>query len=363
MPLVRVRILGAERSGAETGGATAERCCMSRDCSVVVMAAGKGTRMKSAVPKVLHSLCGRTLLGHALATAEGLDPRQIIVVVRHERDLVAAEVGSQAVVADQDEIPGTGRAVQCGLEQAQGDLGRTVVVTSGDVPLLEPSTLVELVEAHEAAGAAVTLMTTIAEDPHGYGRVLRGEDGLVTAIVEEKDATDEQRQVREINAGIYAFETEFLLAALGNLGQDNAQGEMYLTDTVARAVAEGKKALPFVLTDRWQAEGCNDLAQLAQLRQVLTARLCERHLLAGVSIVDPTNIQLDVQVQLEPDCTIEPGTALRGRTVVRTGAVVGPCTTLTDVEVGAGATVPHSVLTATEVPAGQAVAPFTRQVG
>lgn len=344
---------------------------MSQNCSVVVMAAGKGTRMKSAIPKVLHELCGRTLLGHAMHTAAQISPTELVVVVRHARDLVAEEVRAvnpNALVADQDEVPGTGRAVQCGLEEALnrgGNLSETVLVTSGDVPLLEPETLRELVRTREEANAAVALVSTILPDPFGYGRVVR--DGktadLVSRIVEHKDASDEELVIPEINAGIYAFDTKFLLDALGELDQDNAQGEVYLTDLVAVATARGLPAVPYLLEDRWQAEGCNDLVQLAELRAVLTERLAERHMREGVSILDPSTVALDVQVRLAPDSVIEPGVQLRGETVVETGATVGPATTLVNAKVGAGAKVPHSYVADAEVLPSESVPPFTKKVG
>ncbi len=340
---------------------------MSQDCSVVIMAAGKGTRMKSELPKVLHKLCGRSLLGHAMAAADGIDPSQVIVVVRHDRDRVAAhveEMDPAAVIADQDEVPGTGRAVQCGLMQAVSaglDLGDTVVVTSGDVPLLSSQTLRDLVSKHRDEGAAVTLVTAFPESAHGYGRVLRDPENseLVSRIVEQKDASPEELDVQEINAGIYAFDTQFLVDALENLGTDNAQGEVYLTDTVAAAVAGGLKAVPFVLKDVWEAEGCNDLVQLAELSNVLTERLAQEHMLAGVRILDPKRVSIDVQVQLEPDSIIHPDTQLLGQTVVESGASVGPGTTLDGVKVGNGANVPHSHLRGGTVPPGASVPSFT----
>ncbi|HEY6796586.1 MAG TPA: NTP transferase domain-containing protein, partial [Kineosporiaceae bacterium] len=185
-----------------------------RPGAVVVLAAGEGTRMRSAVPKVLHRIGGRTLLGHAVAAARSLDPAQLVVVVRHERDRVAAhvaEIDPEAIIADQDEIKGTGRAVRCGLDALPVDSAGTVVVTCGDVPLLSGALLAELVAAHELAGAAVTVLTATVADPTGYGRVLRDDDGAVTGIVEHKDADDAQRAVREINSGIYAFDAKVLL--------------------------------------------------------------------------------------------------------------------------------------------------------
>ena len=203
---------------------------MSRPAAVIVLAAGQGTRMKSALPKVVHPLSGLSMIGHALRAAHGLDPEHLVAVVRHQRDVVAAEIERvlpSAIIADQDEIPGTGRAVQCGLEtldKAVEPVSGTIVVTYGDVPLLSTDTLAELVATHEGAGHAVTVLTSRVEDPTGYGRIIRDASGTVTAIVEQRDATPEQAAINEINAGIYAFDADFLRTSLASLGTDNDQG-------------------------------------------------------------------------------------------------------------------------------------------
>ena len=196
---------------------------MSRPAAVIVLAAGQGTRMKSALPKVVHPPSGLSMIGHALRAAHGLDPEHLVAVVRHQRDVVAAEIERvlpSAIIADQDEIPGTGRAVQCGLEaldKAVEPVSGTIVVTYGDVPLLSTDTLAELVATHEGAGHAVTVLTSRVEDPTGYGRIIRDASGTVTAIVEQRDATPEQAAINEINAGIYAFDADFLRTSLASL--------------------------------------------------------------------------------------------------------------------------------------------------
>jgi len=324
--------------------------------SVVVLAAGEGTRMRSSTPKVLHRIGGRSLLGHALAAARGLQPQHLVVVVRHERDRVAAHVAEVALVADQDETKGTGRAVQCGL-QALPELCGTVVVTYGDVPLLAGETLVELVEAHERGGCAVTVVTAVVDDPTGYGRVLRDDSGAVTAIVEQKDADAGQRAVREINSGIYAFDAAVLRSALARVSTDNAQGEMYLTDVLAIARADGGVVAAHVLDDVWQSEGVNDRVQLAALGAELNRRVVERWMRAGVTVVDPATTWLDVDVTLEPDATVLPGTQLLGRTRVGADARIGPDTTLTDVVVGEGATVVRTHGSDAEIGPGASVGP------
>ena len=319
--------------------------------AVIVMAAGKGTRMKSATPKVLHRIGGRSLLDHALTAARGLDPAHLVVVVRHERDAVVAhlaQVAPDAVPADQDEIPGTGRAVACALAALPAELTGPVVVTSGDVPLLDTATLEALVAQHRERGDAVTLLTTELDDPAGYGRVIRagGPDALAVAgVVEHRDATPEQRAVREINAGVYVFDAAHLRDALATLGADNDQGEIYLTDVVARAHSQGLSASALVVSDHWLVEGCNDRVQLADLGAELNRRVLRRWMVEGVGVVDPSSTRVDVTVELARDVELEPGALLRGRTRVGEGARVGAYSILTDVDIPAGARVaPFSLL-------------------
>lgn len=334
----------------------------SRPAAVVVLAAGEGTRMRSSTPKVLHRIAGRTLLGHAVAAARGLDPEHLVVVVRHERDQVAAhvaEIDPGALVADQDDVPGTGRAVRCGLDVLPRDLSGTVVVTYGDVPLLETSTLAALVAAHRDAGNAVTVVTAEVDDPTGYGRVVRDADGAVTEIVEHKDATPEQLAVREINSGIYAFDAAVLADALRRVRRDNAQGELYLTDVLGIVRGDGRRVAAHRVDDAWQTEGVNDRVQLARLGAELNRRLLERHMRAGVTVVDPATTWVDVDVELAPDVVLLPGTQLHAGTVVETGASVGPDTTLSGVRVGAGASVVRSHGSDAEIGPGAAVGPFS----
>jgi bifunctional UDP-N-acetylglucosamine pyrophosphorylase/glucosamine-1-phosphate N-acetyltransferase len=333
--------------------------------AVVVLAAGEGTRMKSALPKVLHPIAGRTLLGHALAAAEGLEPQHLVVVVRHGRDQVAEhvqQVAPQAVIADQDDVKGTGRAVECGLRtlaQATGTaLSGTVLVTYGDVPMLTMHTLARIVEQHEHEGNAVTLISAVLDDPTGYGRVLRRADGTVEAIIEQKDGSPEQLAVREASCGIYAFDAAVLAGALGRLTTDNAQGEMYLTDVVGIVDADGGRVAAMVLDDVWQAEGVNDRAQLAAVGGELNRRIVQGWMREGVTVVDPATTWIDVQVRLAPDVLIEPGTQLRGATVVGEGALIGPETTLRDVEVGARASVVRTPGSDARIGEGATVGPF-----
>ena len=309
--------------------------------AVIVMAAGKGTRMKSSLPKVLHEIGGRSLLNHAVTAARGLAPQHLVVVVRHERDAVVAhlaEVAPDAVPADQDDIPGTGRAVACGLDALPTDLTGPVVVTSGDVPLLDTATLETLLEQHTSRGDAVTLLTANLADPTGYGRVVRTPEGNVSAVVEQRDATAEQRAITEINAGVYVFDAAHLRAALATLGTDNDQGEVYLTDVVAHAYNAGHPTSALTVTDPWLVEGCNDRAQLATLGKELNRRTLQYWMLQGVGVTDPDSTWIDVTVTLSPDAYLEQGVLLRGATSVGEGARIGAYSILTDVEISPNTT-------------------------
>jgi bifunctional UDP-N-acetylglucosamine pyrophosphorylase/glucosamine-1-phosphate N-acetyltransferase len=345
----------AERTGAAATAPT-----------VIVLAAGEGTRMKSRTPKVLHPIGGRSLLGHALAAARAVRPAEVVVVVRHARDQVVAhlrECDPDAIVADQDEVPGTGRAVLCGLDALAAHTGvarpsGTVVVTYGDVPLLTGHTLAALVAEHEDAAAAVTVLTAVVDDPTGYGRVVRDAEGTVSAIVEHRDADGAQREIQEINSGIYAFDSGLLRDALARVGTSNAQGEMYLTDVVGIARGDGLVAQALPIDDTWQVEGVNDRVQLATLGAELNRRLLHDHMRAGVTVVDPATTWVDVDVRLAPDVTLLPGVMLQAGTEVATGATVGPDTTLVACSVGAGAAVVRTHGNGARVGAGATVGPF-----
>ncbi len=332
--------------------------------AVIVLAAGAGTRMKSRTPKILHEIGGRSLVGHALQAARSIHPRELALVVRHERDLVAAHVTAldpQTLIVDQDDVPGTGRAVEAALEalDAEGPLSGTVVVTYGDVPLLTGGLLAELVAAHEAEGNAVTVLTAVLDDATGYGRILRADDGTVTGIREHKDATSAEREIREINSGIYAFDAAVLRDALVHVTTDNAQGEKYLTDVLALARAAGGRVAAVVTEDRWQVEGANDRVQLSALGAEHNRRIVEAWMRAGVTVVDPATTWIDATVTLDEDVRLLPNTQLHGATTVARDAVVGPDTTLTDVTVGAGAKVIRTHGSGSTIGARASVGPFT----
>jgi bifunctional UDP-N-acetylglucosamine pyrophosphorylase/glucosamine-1-phosphate N-acetyltransferase len=330
--------------------------------AVIVLAAGEGTRMRSATPKVLHEIGGRSLVGHAVAAADGLAADRLVVVVGHGREQVTAhlaQVAPHARTAVQAEQLGTGHAVQQALPEAGDVASGTVVVTYGDVPLLTAATLQALVAEHASAGNAVTVLTARVADPTGYGRIVRDAAGTVAAIVEHRDATAEQRAIDEINSGIYAFDGAALLRCLAQLRPDNDQGELYLTDVLALARADGGRVAAQMIDDVWQTEGVNDRVQLAAMRRELNRRVVERWMREGVTVVDPATTWVDVTVSLGRDALLEPGTILRGATTVDAEALIGPDTLLVDCVVDRGAAVVRTHATGAVIGAGAQVGPFT----
>jgi bifunctional UDP-N-acetylglucosamine pyrophosphorylase/glucosamine-1-phosphate N-acetyltransferase len=282
--------------------------------------------MKSRIPKVLHPLCGRSMLGHALTVAAGLEPRRLVVVAGHGREQVSAEAARYApdvCVVVQDRLAGTGHAVRM-VTEALGVLHGTVVVTYGDMPLLRGETLGALVREHAAAGNAVTVLTARVGDPFGYGRIVRDADGALAQIVEQADATPEQQAISEINSGCYAFDGDLLAADPGAI------------------------------------QGVNDRVQLAQVRREYNGRLLETWMRAGVTIMDPAATWIDVGVTLAPDVEILPGTYLEGTTAIQAGARIGPGCLLRDTSVGQDATVMYAVCESAEIGRGASVGPYAR---
>ncbi|GAB3997651.1 bifunctional UDP-N-acetylglucosamine diphosphorylase/glucosamine-1-phosphate N-acetyltransferase GlmU [Nocardioides marmoraquaticus] len=316
---------------------------MTSDLTVIVLAAGGGTRMKSSTAKVLHRVGGRSMVGHVLAAVRRLEPRRVVVVVGHQREQVGPHVQEllpDATVVVQEVQDGTGHAVRVAVDALpEGERDGTVLVAYADTPLLRAESLQALLDDHAGASRAVSILSGVVSDPSGYGRVVRDPSGVVTGIVEHKDASEEERRVAEINSGILALDAAFLGGALPRLRNDNAAGEYYLTDTVAIARADGLPVGAHVLDDVQQTEGANDRVQLAALGRELNRRVVEGWMREGVSVMDPATTWVDADVVLHRDVTLLPGTQLLGATVVGEEAVVGPDTTLEDVEVGARARV------------------------
>jgi bifunctional UDP-N-acetylglucosamine pyrophosphorylase/glucosamine-1-phosphate N-acetyltransferase len=338
---------------------------VSGPAAVIILAAGEGTRMKNQTPKVLNQVCGRSMLGHVLAACRELAPGRLIVVTGHGRDEVTAHLAEYAADAEivvQDRRGGTGHAVRTVIE-ALGLIHGTVVVTYADTPLLRGRTLGELVAAHQSHGAAVTVLTAMLDHPKGYGRIIRDDSGAFTGIVEEADASDEQRAIGEINSGMYAFDGDLLADTVKRVPTDNAKGEEYLTDVVSILRGDGYSVATTACADAEEVLGVNDQAQLAWARRVLNERLLGDWMKSGVTIVDPASTWVDVGVVLEPGVHVGPNTQLEGRTTVAARARIGPGCLLRDTTVAGGATVVNSVCESAVIGAGVTVGPFAHLSG
>jgi bifunctional UDP-N-acetylglucosamine pyrophosphorylase/glucosamine-1-phosphate N-acetyltransferase len=318
--------------------------------------------MKSATPKVLHEICGRSLVGHVLAAARELRPENLVVVVGHAREQVTAHLAgtdTDVRTAVQERQNGTGHAVRMALEELGGPVDGTVVVVCGDTPLLTGGTLRQLAATHSADGNAVTVLTAEVPDATGYGRIVRdGTSGAVTAIVEHKDASEAQRSVREINSGVFAFDGQLLADALGKVRTDNSQGEEYLTDVLGILREAGHRVGACVAGDHREIAGINNRVQLSAARRILNDRLLEQAMLAGVTVIDPATTWIDVTVTFEQDAVVHPGTQLHGSTHLGRGAEVGPNSRLTHTRVGAGARVDTTVADGAEVGPEAMVGPY-----
>jgi bifunctional UDP-N-acetylglucosamine pyrophosphorylase/glucosamine-1-phosphate N-acetyltransferase len=329
--------------------------------TVIVLAAGVGKRMKSALPKVMHPLLGVTMLDLVLRAAEPLEASDTLVVVGHRGDEVEThlrEIGSAARAVWQAEQRGTGNAVRTAVEQMSSDLSDVLVVINGDTPLIRPDTLQELVRTHVSTAAAATVLTAEMDDPTGYGRILRGPGGEVEGVVEHRDTTVEQRAIREVNAGVYVFSGDQIIPALNKMTTTNDQGEELLTEVLGLLAGAGHRVATVTLSDHFEALGCNDRIELAALRAHLRDRVNAAWMRAGVSIADPNTTWIDVTVMLTADAVVEPNTHLRGDTEIGARAVIGPDTTLIDVRVGEGAEVIRTHAVGAVVGAGAHVGPF-----
>ena len=303
--------------------------------TVIILAAGLGTRMRSALPKALHRLAGKELILHVLDTVRLLGPGKTAVVVGHQADRVREAMNGYAVeIVHQAEQLGTGHAVRQAADIISAAEG-PVVVLCADTPLLTAGTLISLVEAHSRARAAVTVMTAMAEEPSGYGRIVRGKSG-VQQIVEEKDATAAQKKIREVNTGIYCFEKKFLLSALGGIKNKNAQGEYYLPDTISLARKKKLKVAAVLCVDADEAMGINSRFDLSQAEMVLQARTNLRWMLEGVTLPDPATVFIGADVAIGRDSTIYPNVRLEGKTILGEGCTVYPGSRIVDSALGSG---------------------------
>jgi bifunctional UDP-N-acetylglucosamine pyrophosphorylase / glucosamine-1-phosphate N-acetyltransferase len=328
--------------------------------TVVILAAGEGTRMKSSTPKVLHSISGRSLVGHVLSAVTALSPKQVRVVVGAGREQVEAhlsEIAPHVTTIFQEKRGGTGHATQLALDglKASG----TILVLAGDTPMLTGSSLSELLNAHHAGGFTASVLTAEHPDPTGYGRIIRADDDSLLRIVEERDADEIQRDILEVNSGVYAFDAVKLASAIGKLKNDNSQGELYLTDVIEILRNEGGKIAAVLIDDFIEILGVNDRVQLAESAALLRDRINEDLMRDGVTIVDPLSTWVDATASVASDVVLMPGTAISGTTTVAAGAVIGPRTTLVDCTVGTGARVIESRCTEAIIGEGASVGPYT----
>ncbi len=333
---------------------------MSELSLVILLAAGDSKRMKSKQSKVLHKIAGRSVIANLLDSVEQLNAKNLTVVVGANKDEVVehlSKIAPKAKTVFQEKRDGTGGATQLALAEYKGD--GTVLILAGDTPLLTHQTLSEFVQVHQKEKQSASVLTAILPDPTGYGRVVRGEDGQILKIVEEKDASEMEKEIDEINTGVYLFELPLIRDVIKNLKSNNAQNELYLTDVIGLINAAGKKAYAVLSNDYTETLGINDRAQLAEVSAIMRDRINNLHMLNGVAIVDPANTWIDHGVEIASDVVIYPGCAISGKTVIKTGAVIGPRTTLEDCIVEEGAKVVESNCTESKIGKDAKVGPFT----
>ena len=330
--------------------------------AVVVLAAGEGTRMRSQTPKVMHEISGLPMLGHALATATALNAQYVVPVIRHEKEKLESYIHTfypTVHLAHQDDQPGTGRALECGLNVLPEGFTGAVVVTSADVPLLDVNTLESMLEIHLESGAGATMLTAIFDDPTGYGRVVRDATGSFVSVVEHRDATEVELDIQEVNAGVYIFDYELIKSALARIGTHNAANEKYLTDALGEIVKSGSvvKALP--VRDNWLVAGVNTRVQLQQVSAELNRRICEGWMMAGVTIMDPNTTFIDITAVIGEDVTLLPGTSLKGITKVGAGSTVGPEVSIHDSVIGENCSIKRADINGSVVEDGASVGPYS----
>ena len=333
---------------------------MSKIELVVVLAAGEGTRMKSKNSKVLHEIAGRSIIHNLLTAVEPLSPKNLTVVVGAHKDEVIdhlKKVAPKAKTVFQEKRDGTGGATQLALAEHKGD--GTVLILAGDTPLLTTQTLEEFMAAHQSEKSVASVLTALLPDPAGYGRIIRGDNSSILKIVEEKDASDSEKEIDEINTGVYLFELKVLKEVIGKLKNNNSQKELYLTDVISLITAEGKTAQAILSNDYTETLGINDRTQLAECAAIMRDRINHQHMLNGVTIIDPTTTWIDVDVKIEADVVIYPGTAITGKSTIKSNAVIGPRTTLVSCTVAEGAKVVESNCTDSAIGKEVKVGPFT----
>ncbi|MFL1676084.1 bifunctional UDP-N-acetylglucosamine diphosphorylase/glucosamine-1-phosphate N-acetyltransferase GlmU [Paenibacillus dendritiformis] len=323
----------------------------------IVLAAGQGKRMKSKLYKVLHPVCGKPMVGHVLDAVEQVRCERTVVIVGHGAEAVQSYLGERAEFALQAEQLGTGHAVKQAKALLDGEKGTTLVIC-GDTPLVTSETLAQLMELHEGAQASATILTAELDQPAGYGRVVRGTDGSVMKIVEQKDCTPEEQRIREINTGTYCFDNEKLFAALEQITNQNAQQEYYLTDVIGILKSQGEIVQAYCTADEAESIGVNDRCALAEAERLMRERINKRHMVNGVTITDPAHTYIEADVRIGADTVIEPGTTLRGSTVIGEDCVIGPSSDVTDSVILNRVHIKQSVLQEAAVGSGSCIGPF-----
>jgi bifunctional UDP-N-acetylglucosamine pyrophosphorylase/glucosamine-1-phosphate N-acetyltransferase len=329
---------------------------VNESVAAVILAAGKGTRMKSELPKGLHKVCGLPIVELVARAMSGAGAGRIVLVVGHGSDAMRTTFGDRYEYAVQDEQLGTGHACKCAMPALEG-FGGSVIVGTGDSPLVTEEAMAALVERRKDTGASMVIGTCLLDDPSGYGRVVRNGE-RVSAIVEHNDATPEQRSINEINAAFYCFDAAVLREMLPRLSNENAKGEFYLTDLAEMISSSGGCVETLVFSDSDLMRGVNDRWQLAEAAEILRKKLLKQHAINGVTIVDPSTTFVDVDVEIAEDAVIEPMTVLEGFTRVGSNCVIGPMTRITDCEIGDACTIFMSHLSRASVGAGTRIGPY-----
>lgn len=325
---------------------------------VVVLAAGQGTRMKSKLYKVMHPVLGRPMVGHVVKAALDADVSEVITITGFGADTVKDYLGDRSQYVDQEEQLGTAHAVDQARDLLEDKEGTTLVL-SGDTPLLQAETLKRLMDFHEEEGAKATILTALADDPHGYGRVIRTEEGLVRKIVEEKDATEAERKVQEINTGTYCFDNQELFKALKNVDNNNAQGEYYLPDVLEILKDNNEKVGAYQLQNMDETLGVNNRVALSEATNLMQKRINEQHMMNGVTFIDPANTYIEADVQIGQDTVIEPGAYLKGNTVIGEDVVIGLNTVIEDSKIADGVEITQSVIDQAIVGKGSDIGPHS----
>lgn len=323
----------------------------------VVLAAGQGTRMKSGLYKVLHPVCGKPMVEHVIDHIQGLGADRIVTVVGHGAEAVEETLGQKSEYVLQQEQLGTAHAVQQ-AEALIGSLEGTTLVVCGDTPLIRSETMEALIAHHLTTGAKATILTAHADDPTGYGRIIRGEDGQVLRNVEQKDATEEEKKVTEINTGTYCFDNKALFETLKKVKNDNAQGEYYLPDVVGILQSEHARVSAFVTDDFSETLGVNDRVVLAEAESVMRRRIAEKHMRNGVTIINPDNTYISAAAEIGRDTLLQPGTMIEGLTVIGENCTIGPNSQIVNSEIGDGTSVHSSVVLASKIGADTTIGPF-----